>query len=76
MSGADEEMPAELAQAGEMVERLIGHLMDKKLPPLAIASALLGGSMGLMARAMGREATLGVLERAGQAVRSGEFDAH
>ena len=74
MSGDDEEVPRELAQAGEMVERLIGHLAEKQLPPLAIASALLGGSIGLMARTLGREAVVEVLGRALQSVRSGELD--
>ncbi len=67
-------LPEELSQAGEMVDRLIQHLLEKKLPPLAIASALLGGSMGMMARTMGSAALLRVLDQARESVRSGEFE--
>ena len=69
-----DEMPEELSQAGEMVDRLIRHLLEKKLPPLAIASALLGGSMGLVARTMGSAALLNVLDQARESVRSGDFE--
>ncbi len=69
-----DELPEELSQAGEMVDKLIRHLLGKKLPPLAIASALLGGSMGLLSRSVGPKALLGVLDQAREAVRSGEFD--
>ena len=75
--GADQdELPQELSQAGEMVDRLIQHLLEKKLPPppLAIASALLGGSMGLLTRTVGTTALLNVLDQARDSVRSGDFD--
>ncbi len=75
MTGMDaDDLPQELSQAGEMVDRLIQHLLEKKLPPLAIASALLGGSMGLVARTMGAEALLSVLDQARESVRSGDFE--
>lgn len=70
-----EDMPTELAQAGEMVDRLIEHLIEKKLPPLAIASALLGGAMGVLSRTLGNAALASVLDQALASVRSGEFDA-
>ena len=74
-TGTDpDDLPQELSQAGEMVDRLIQHLLEKKLPPLAVASALLGGSMGLMARTMGSAALLTVLDQARDSVRSGDFD--
>ena len=75
MTSTGEELPEELSQAGEMVDRLIQHLLEKKLPPLAIASALLGGSMGLVARTMGSGALLNVLDQARESVRSGDFEA-
>ncbi len=68
-----DELPQELSQAGEMVDRVIQHLLEKKLPPLAIASALLGGSMGLVARSIGNAALLNVLDQARESVRSGDF---
>jgi hypothetical protein len=75
MSGINpDELPQELSQAGEMVDRLIQHLLEKKLPPLAIASALLGGSMGLVTRTVGTAALLNVLDQARESVRSGDFE--
>jgi hypothetical protein len=43
------------------------------VPPVAIASALLGGSMALLARTLGDEAIVGVLNNAIASVRSGEL---
>ncbi len=74
VSSETEALPQELEQAGKMVDQLIRHLMDKDLPPLAIASALLGGSMGLLSRTLGKRALLGVLGQATDAVRSGQFE--
>ena len=71
--GLEETLPRELEQAGQMVDQLIRHLLDKDLPPLAIASALLGGSMGLISRHLGPNALLGILDQAREAVRCGEF---
>ena len=71
--GLDETLPVELEQAGQMVDQFIRHLMDKDLPPLAIASALLGGSMGLISRELGPKTLLGILDQAREAVRSGQF---
>lgn len=69
-----EDLPPELAKAGEMVDRMIEHLLEKDMPPIAIASALLGGSMGLLSRTLGSRALLGILEQAASSVRSGEFE--
>ena len=70
-----EDLPEELAQAGSMIDKVIEHLLERKVAPLAIASALLGGSMGLLSRTLGNAALLSVLEQASSSVRSGEFDA-
>ena len=71
--GLEETLPRELEQAGKMVDQLIRHLAEKDLPPLAIASALLGGSMGLISRELGPTTLLGILDQAREAVRSGHF---
>ena len=73
MGDLEETLPPELEQAGQMVDQLIRHLMDKDLPPLAIASALLGGSMGLISRELGPTTLLGILDQARDAVRSGHL---
>ena len=72
--GAGQSLPRELEQAGKMVDQVIGHLLDKEVPPVAIASALLGGAMGLLGRTVGSKALLGVLDQARHAVSSGEFE--
>lgn len=68
------EIPSELSHAGAVVDQAITYMLGEKLPPMAIASALLGGSLGLLARQMDREAMLGVLDNARAAVIAGELD--
>ncbi len=68
------EMPAgDLSHAGAVIDKAIEYMLGQKLDPLAVASALLGGSLGLMARSMGDDAILQVLTRATASVRSGEL---
>ena len=68
-----EELPEELSQAGAFVAQAIKHMLGKNLPPMAVASALLGGSLGLLSRTMPPEAVLRVLENAMAGIRAGEF---
>ncbi len=70
---AAEELPEELSQAGAVVAHAIKHMLGKNLSPIAVASALLGGSLGLLSHSMEPEAVLGVLENAMNSVRDGEF---
>jgi hypothetical protein len=72
-SGAEQEPPAELSLAGSVVDKAIEYLAGQNVPPVAIASALLGGSMALLARTLGDEAIVGVLNNAITSVRSGEL---
>lgn len=72
-AGAEKDLPEELSQAGAVVGHAIKHMLGKDLPPIAVASALLGGCLGLLSRSMPREAVLGVLENAMRSVREGEF---
>ncbi len=68
------EMPSgDLSHAGAVVDKAIEYMLGQNLDALAVASALLGGSLGLMARSMGDEAILKVLTRATSSVRSGEL---
>jgi hypothetical protein len=66
-------LSAELSEAGEVVDRAIEKLLARGLSPLAIASALLGGSLGLVSRTMGDEAVMQVLHNAQAGVRAGEL---
>ncbi|GBQ72315.1 hypothetical protein AA103196_3025 [Ameyamaea chiangmaiensis NBRC 103196] len=72
----DGQLPPELSQCGEMVDRMIAHLLNEEMPPFAIASALLGGALGLLARTMDRDAMLRLLDNAARNVREGGLDPH
>ena len=76
MSDDMNKAPAHLSHAGAVVDKAIEYMMQQNLSSLAIASALLGGSMALLARSMSDEAILGILTNAMESVRSGELRAH
>jgi hypothetical protein len=67
--------PADLNHAGAVVDKAIEYMLGQNLSPIAVASALLGGSLGLLARSMGDESIVQVLENAMSSVRSGELRA-
>ncbi len=73
--GPAEAPPADLSHAGAAVDKAIEYMMGQNLSALAIASALLGGSLGLLARTMGDDAIVGVLQNAVSSIRSGELRA-
>lgn len=74
-AGHGDAPPADLSHAGAVVDKAIEYMMGQNLSALAIASALLGGSMGLLARTMGDDAIVGVLQNAVNSIRSGELRA-
>ena len=76
MSDDMNEAPAHLSHAGAVVDKAIEYMMQQNLGSLAIASALLGGSMALLARSMADEAIIGILQNAIGSVRSGELREH
>ena len=65
--------PADLSHAGAVVDKAIEYMTGQNLSSLAIASALLGGALGLLARGMSDDAVVGVLNNAIASVRSGEL---
>ncbi|MCQ8241365.1 hypothetical protein [Rhizosaccharibacter radicis] len=71
--GQDGSVPAELSHAGAVTDKAIEYMLGEKLPPLAIASALLGGSLGLLARTMDQSSMLRMLQNAMDSVRAGEL---
>ncbi|GBR03803.1 hypothetical protein [Acetobacter oeni] len=74
VSGAGtEQVSEELTKCAMVVEHAIEHLLEENHAPLAVASALLGGSLGLLARTMDRDTILKILDSAVQSVRSGEL---
>ena len=69
------ELPADLSHAGAVVDKAIEYMIGQNLDPVAVASALLGGSLGLMARSLEDKAIERVLQNAIETVRSGELRA-
>ena len=68
-----EAAPPELSLAGSVVDKAIEYMAGQNVPPIAIASAFLGGAVSLLARTMPNEAIVRVLENAIAGVRSGEL---
>jgi hypothetical protein len=65
--------PADLSHAGAVVDKAIEYMTGQNIGALAMASALLGGALGILARSMGEEAIVRVLNNAIASVRAGEL---
>lgn len=62
-----------LGRAGEVVERTIAFLAEQQTEPMIVASALLGGALGLLTSCLEDAAVIRILENAIASVQSGEF---
>jgi hypothetical protein len=69
----DEKVAADLAAAGVGIEKTVDELREQGLGPVPIASAMLGGALGLLAQVMDDNAILNVLHSAATGVSSGEL---
>ncbi len=67
------EPPADLSHAGAIIDKAIEYMMSQNIGSMAIASALLGGSLALLARGMDEDAVVRILENAIASVRAGEL---
>ena len=56
-----------------MVDKAIEYMASQNIGELAIASALLGGAMGMLSRALSEDAVIQVLNNAIASVRAGEL---
>ena len=65
--------PADLSQAGAVVDKAIEYMTGQNIGAVAIASALLGGAMALLSRGMSDDAIVAILNNAIASVRSGEL---
>jgi len=74
--GPDAEPSSELSHAGAVVDKAIEYMVGQNIGSLAIASALLGGSMARLARSISDDAIVGILTNAINSVRSGELRGH
>lgn len=67
--------PQDLGYAGSVVDKAIEYMAGQNISSIAIASALLGGAMGMLARSVSEEAVIGILNNAIASVRAGELRA-
>jgi hypothetical protein len=65
--------PEDLSHAGSVVDKAIEYMMEQQIAPISVASALLGGALGLLARTMDDRAVAAVLRNALASVESGEL---
>lgn len=65
--------PDDLSHAGSVVDKAIEYMIEQRISPISVASALLGGALGLLARSMDDRAIAGVLRNALASVESGEL---
>ncbi len=65
--------PADLSHAGAVVDKAIEYMTSQNIGSVAVASALLGGALGMLVRSLDDESVVRVLERAIDSVRSGEM---
>jgi hypothetical protein len=65
--------PADLTHAGAVVDKAIEYMVGQNLGSLAIASALLGGALGMLVRSLDDDAVVKVLDNAIASVRAGEL---
>ena len=63
----------DLNHAGSVVDKAIEFMVGQKINPLAIASALLGGAMGLLSRSLPDAVVVQILENAIESVKNGEM---
>ncbi len=73
MSDPGEMPPADLGHAGAVVDKAIEYMTSQNIGSLAIASALLGGALGLLSRSVGDDAIAQILGNALASVRNGEL---
>lgn len=69
----DDDAPADLSHAGAVVDKAIEYMMGQNIATLSIASALLGGSMTLLAKSLGDDAIVQILNNAIASVKAGEL---
>ncbi len=72
---SDKQQPPErdLNHAGSVVDKAIEYMVGQNIGELAIASALLGGAIGLLTRALPDDVVVQVLNNAIDSVESGEM---
>lgn len=65
--------PADLSHAGAVVDKAIEFMTGQNISSIAVASALLGGALGMLTRSLDDESIVRILTNAIASVRAGEF---
>lgn len=68
-----DQAPADLSHAGAVVDKAIEFMTGQNISSIAVASALLGGALGMLTRSLDDESIVRILENAIESVRAGEF---
>ncbi|MDE2390984.1 MAG: hypothetical protein KGL65_05180, partial [Rhodospirillales bacterium] len=61
----------ELSHAGVVVDKAIEYMISQDLSEVAVASALLGGAMGLLTRALPDKVVIQILQNAIKSIEAG-----
>lgn len=69
----DDATEAEIMKAGALTDRLVKHMIEQRLPPIAVASALLGGALNVLSSSLPDGAIVRILHNAIASVESGEL---
>ncbi len=65
----------ELSHAGSVVDKAIEYMIGQDLSELSIASALLGGAMGLLTRSLPDAVVVQILQNAIKSIENGEMSS-
>lgn len=65
--------PDDLSHAGAVVDKAIEYMLGQDIAPISVASALLGGALGMLARSLDDRGVAQVLRNALASVESGEL---
>ncbi len=69
----EQDPPADLSYAGAVIDKAVEYMTGQNIGGMAIASALLGGAMAMLARTLDDEGVIRILENAVASVRAGEL---
>ena len=72
-SDPNRDPPADLSHAGAVVDKAIEYMVSQNVGSLAIASALLGGALGLLSRSTTDDGVVQILNNAIASVRGGDM---
>jgi hypothetical protein len=73
MSQSQKPPERDLNHAGSVVDKAIEYMVGQSITELAIASALLGGAIGLLTRALPDDVVVQILNNAIESIESGEM---